>query len=368
MCKVLMIPAIKEDKRKETEDFIYVMSQIMTKNNNDGLGYAAIDDEGKLFGERWFVNNMAFRDPNEFKRTEFQAHQDRARSIVDKWGDALKKMRFGAYEPFVFTGNKEDVYNNFGEDPKLSRARAITLHTRYATCEKNLTNVHPFVDQDTSVIHNGVISNHKEFDLKLSTCDSESILISYLDNNVNNDPTGAFHNENGVKEMANALDGYYATGIFSRDVDGNRILDVVQWNNRNLSVCYIYDLETYVIATSDHDIKEACKELGYLHDGTIDLNEGFLTRINPFNGEVMLQVKFEKEVKKVEHKTYPEYKPWEQYFKQNEEKTKVLPHRHHQKVSNIDQATMNMLRLKPTIKELNERAVEEFKMASGYWE
>jgi predicted glutamine amidotransferase len=108
--------------------------------------------------------------------------------------------------------------NSFGE-VKMDDVAAITLHTRMATSAKGMANTHPFVyeNHDTSLIHNGVIRNEKDFKLQVSTCDSESILQAYLINETH-------HNPKMVGEMAKMLVGYYAAALFSRDADGVRIL------------------------------------------------------------------------------------------------------------------------------------------------
>lgn len=369
MCKVLIIPAIKEHRRRETEDFLAVMADVMSKYNSDGLGYAAVDSSGNLFGERWFVNSMAFSKPAPpMTKEEFDLRQSNARALTDKFDKFLKPTRYFAPE-YKLTEN----YNTFGDEPSISKAAAITMHTRMATCEKNLTNVHPFVDQDTSVIHNGVISNSKDFDLKLSTCDSESILISYLEHNVNIDPSGSLHAKNGVQPMSERLEGYYASAVFARDAQGNRILDVFKMNNNNLSIAYVFELETYVLATSDSDIRDVCKVLGFTHDGTIDLNDGYLTRINPFTGEVIQQVHFTKVVPVAKPNFSDHFwKNTSYHNKQNQKETykptNVLPYNKNTHKASIDAATFKMMQLTSSIEELSVREVEEFQAASGLWD
>lgn len=369
MCKVLIIPAIDNSKRRETEDFIMYMAGVMSKANSDGLGYAAVDYEGNLFGERWFVNAMAFnKPPSPITKEQFEARRTAARAITDKF-DKMAKNRFWAED----YKDPVSLYNEFGDNADINRAAAITLHTRMATCEKALKNVHPFVDQDTSVIHNGVISNKEKFDLKLSTCDSESILISYLKNHVNVDPDGHIYEGGGVQAMADALEGYYATGVFSRDAEGNRILDVFKMNNNNLSMAFIYELNTYVIATSDHDIREACKALGFTHDGTIDLHDGYLTRINPFTGEVLKQVGFtKKEPARTTNSTNNYgHNGWNNGGTRDNH-SNVLPHRGSNKKGAhgpaLDAAMFKMMQLKSSVSEMTTREVEEYKLTTGLWD
>jgi len=286
MCKVLIIPSIKH--QQATAEFVALMGQKMTHGNNDGLGYAAINASGDLFGERWFKNEDAFIS---------QKNDSPGMNSVKAWGPALKTL------PSL------NLSNRFGVGSIIDAA-AITVHTRMATCEKSLRNVHPFVDNefDTSVIHNGVIRNVDEFDLKLSTCDSESILISYLENGVNKDIKA-------VQDMVDALQGYYACGVFSRDASGQRILDVFKYNNNNLVISYVDQLETYVLATSMADVESVCKYLGYTFSPGIDVCDNFLTRLNPFTGEIIEQIRFNSPAFVPKAQTYPtaKYQGYTQY-------------------------------------------------------
>lgn len=255
MCKVMIMPGIKRDTRKKAIEFIKEIAKEMSPGNKDGCGYAAIDGAGNLFGERWLENSQAFTDVSE----------------VLPFGDAIEGA--GEYNSFG-TVNMEDV-------------TAITLHTRLATSSKGMKNTHPFhyEQDDTSLIHNGVIDNDKDFKLQVSTCDSEAILQAYLLNEVN-------HNPAMIGEMAKMLYGYYACGILSRDADGNRILDVFKGNHASLVVAYLYDLNTYVFTTSESDLSSACRKLGIAMGKAYTVKEGHLLRINPFTSEVVNKEKF----------------------------------------------------------------------------
>jgi predicted glutamine amidotransferase len=283
MCKVLIIPAIKDNKRKETNSFISVMGELMSKHNTDGLGYAAIDKDGNLFSERWFNNHHFQYRPTADDTNGVDDKKIKSDAVFNMWGKAIKS--FGGKEARLFTSPTSQNYNKFGEGNFEKHARAITLHTRMATCDKTLANVHPFIDKDTSVIHNGVINNSKQFDLKLSTCDSESILISYLN-------AGVSSALDKIKDMTERLYGYYACGVFARDAAGVRILDVFKGNHANLSLAFIFELDTYILTTSEYDIKEACEALGYTHGGIKEVESDVVTRINPFNGAVISQAEF----------------------------------------------------------------------------
>lgn len=359
MCKVLIIPAIKKHRLKETNILLRAMGVSMSKGNSDGLGYAAINERGELFGERWFVNNEAFKPVQTAKTPDHSDMKGVAEKMVGQFGKALKSYKSDGWKKQEETSR----YNKFGND-NMDDAVAITLHTRAATCDRNLMNVHPFVDAelDTSVIHNGVINNSKDFDLKLSTCDSESILISYLRNGVNKDI-------NEVQKMVDELSGYYACGVFSRDAEGTRILDVFKYNNNNLSICYIYELETYVLTSSDVELKEVCRALGFSHDGVQDVESDFITRINPFTGEIIGQVSFKKNYAANSYNYPSKYKDYEHWNNKSNVVTnieKFRKQRTEKKDDIIDPKLAAMWGLESSIRELGEREVEEHQSIVGW--
>ena len=248
---------INDNNRTKAVALIKEMGKEMSPGNKDGLGYAAVDTEGKLFGERWLENNEAFG----------------VKEDMSMFGDAL-----------VGVGGE---YNSFG-NVDLNKIAAITLHTRLATTPKGMTNTHPFYyeEDDSSVIHNGIIDNYKDFELKVSTCDSEALLVAYLKNEVNKDISM-------MGEMSKSIFGYYAAGIFSRDADGNRILDVFKGNHASLIVTYILELGTYVFTTAENDIAPACKRLGLTIGKVYTVREGNLMRLDPFTSKVLNVQKFE---------------------------------------------------------------------------
>jgi predicted glutamine amidotransferase len=268
MCKVLVIPKVNEATKDKAIAFVYAMGEEMSSGNSDGMGYAAVDKDGNLFGERYSIN-----------REFYNRHKEVENPIV-------KKMLGGFAKSITKTTVLDRDYSKFGDEPNLDKMVAITLHARMATSEKIHKNTHPFVDKDTSLIHNGVIRNDKDFDLKLSTCDSEAILISYLKNKVNINPYENLNN------MSSELVGYYVSAVFSRDSKGVRVLDLFKANNNRLCATYIYDLDTVVFASSEFDVKKVCKELGFKFDTPMDMDDAIFLRMIPGTLEVTERYSF----------------------------------------------------------------------------
>ncbi len=261
MCKVFMIAGIKDSTVNKAWAFAKAISKPMSRGNTDGLGYAAITADGQVFGERWLNNDHAFKD-----RTV-----DMDKEVVSRFGEAVE------------TKSEVFDYNKFG-DIQLNKAVAITLHTRYATSAKGMQNTHPFVEGNTSLIHNGVIRNDHEFKLTRSTCDSEAILVNYLEKEIAKDP-------NKFQEVADALRGYYACGVLTNSEEGP-VLDVFKTTAR-LHVAYVKELETFVISTDDDDIKNTCKEFGYACGQVYTILSGRFIRVNAITGKEKCIIKFD---------------------------------------------------------------------------
>lgn len=259
MCKILVMAGLKPENADANWEFITRMGKEMSFSNRDGLGYTAVDKEGKMFGERWHVNEEAF--------------------ILRPNGAIVKKL--SKYKDFVegdivpMTGS----YNRFGS--LTSQITAITLHTRYATSGKEFDNTHPFVDleKDTSVIHNGVIQNVTKEDNIRSTCDSERILNRYLARKVNTNP-------DNIQKMVNDLKGYFACGIITRDGEGKRVLDVFK-SRASLFFCYIRELDCVVITTDDGNVRSVANELGLTVTNKMKVHEDRHMRLDALTGEVM---------------------------------------------------------------------------------
>ena len=91
--------------------------------------------------------------------------------------------------------------------------------------------------------------------------------------------------------MVSELEGYYVAALFSRDNEGNRILDLFNGHNENLFLSFVNELDTYVICTSARDVIDVCKRLNFSVTGDFKFSDGNFLRINPFTGEVMIKEK-----------------------------------------------------------------------------
>lgn len=272
MCKLMMMCGIPEGKSALAAKFIRKSLPFMTKNDNDGLGYVALSDDG-IFGERWLDVDTAFRS-----RRRYTSNQEYLNKF---FGNAVS----GGYEN----------YSSFGK-VNLSKARTILFHTRYATNAKNMTNTHPFVIDDTALIHNGVILNdddimnfHKEN--KISTCDSEAILQEYIANDVHKDAKD-------IQLVADMLDGWYACGVLTKNDKGEPIVDIFKCRNSSLYVGIVPELECFVFCTEIGILQETAKAMRMNVTAHDEIIGGKLIRLDAVTGDRLEIVEFKPEADK----------------------------------------------------------------------
>ena len=272
MCRVLVIPKINEDTAENVEKFAKKMvSEMSMRNNDDGCGYAAITEDGKIFGERWLNNKDAF---DRTKTKTLNSGLEDISPMLDK------------YIP-------GEIYSSFGELGSWKDMKALTLHTRLATTDVGIENTHPFVHnaegRDISLIHNGMIRNYHQYELEVSTSDSEAALIEYQYSELRSEP-------DNIKFFAEALEGYYALGILSTEEDGSPYVDIIRGNHANLHAAFIKELNTFVFTTNAGDLKNACRDLKFELSDIFEVIDGTFIRINPISGEVVDMIEFKPNV------------------------------------------------------------------------
>jgi len=273
MCRLLIMSGLDPKKKELNWKFIHAMGEIMSEGNEDGLGYTAVDKKGNMFGERWLYNWQAFENRNKFTNPPKKEHE-KFSGLKKMVGDFLTLED----EPEITPHEK---YNTFGT--LTDEITAITLHTRMATSAKGLINTHPFVDldKDTSLVHNGVIWNHSKEDQIRSTCDSERLLNKYLEHEVMKVPSD-------IQNMIDELRGYFAVGMFSRDAEGKRILDVFK-SRADLSGAIIKELGCLVMSTKLDNIKQAARALGLTVVAKGEkVKEDTLIRFDATTGKVLM--------------------------------------------------------------------------------
>lgn len=252
MCKVAAVTNITDKNRNSVWAFMQLLGELISIGNNDGLGYAALDQSGNIFGEKWLVNGTAFRDLSTVKN--------------------------------VNSENISRIYDCFGT-VKRDEAKGIILHTRAATCGKGITNTHPFIDDkdkpSVATIHNGIIYNERQFTRKYSTCDSEVLAHLYNENKVSEDISN-------LNKFTPKLDGWYTVlNLSKRPTDNKLILDAYTQSG-SLSSFFIKELGTRVWSTRSQDVRAIAEALGMHVSEEKPLKADTAIRIDVNTGETIV--------------------------------------------------------------------------------
>lgn len=276
MCKVLMIAGIKRQHQEKIKKILDVAAKAMSKSEDDGVGYAGITSQGKVYGEKWLNKDDAFKIHTQPKITASQTYLEKLLGDAANWKD--KKP------------SNDIVYHRFGNMHKniLNDTVGLILHARKKTSgDKVISNVHPFfiVDdkkqEDIALIHNGTIHNHMALTKQFSTCDSEVILHEYINQSLNYNPWG-------IEEVAKTLRGDYTVGVLSsRLLENNKIvpyLDIFK-HNKDLHVGYCPDIETAIFSTWPMTLEEVARETGFKIENIVEISDGQLIRLNAVTGQ-----------------------------------------------------------------------------------
>lgn len=255
MCKIMGIAKINDENRDNAWAMAIAIGDIMSRTQRDGLGYAAFDSKGRLFGERWLENKLAF--------TDFSVNKKLTPAKIEK------------------------IYNFFGEEVLRKEAQSIILHTRMATCGRGIANTHPFIDSlekpHTAIIHNGIIANDDELVKKFSTCDSEVLVHSYEKHEVSK-------SLDSIKKVAAELIGWYTVLNLTTDGKGRMVMDIYTDAPR-LASYFVKELDTRVYSTSGMDIEEAAEILEFTISDRQMVVSNTAYRIDVLTGELLEETK-----------------------------------------------------------------------------
>lgn len=157
--------------------------------------------------------------------------------------------------------------NRNTEGKKSHNTYGIGIHGRWATCDVNIQNTHPFYRNGTALMHNGVISNHHEFDKPLSTCDSEALLTRYIDANAKTHPKH-------LSEALKPIRGYFAAIVFNDD----GTIDVWRDDRAALFMAHVKGVGV-VIATTAEIILNTARECKHMPVSTAPSRNGVVATV-----------------------------------------------------------------------------------------
>lgn len=266
MCKIAAIIGIAPNIHKKLSKFVAHLAADIVDSQQDGFGYAAYSKKDGLFGERWVQVEDIFS----------------RRNMMDEDAARLDREMMG-------TVKVSGEYNYFGKKFEgLYGVTSIIMHGRTSTNAISMENTHPFVMQDTALIHNGVISNHADIPKTLSTCDSEAILTRYLAADVVNDATQ-------IEPAVTRLKGWFACAVLAKNKDGEWVVDMFKDNSTPLFFAVIKELGgAKVYATDEDNIFYACEKAKFKMPRVYRVSSNTLTRLDAVTGKVIEAVAFER--------------------------------------------------------------------------
>lgn len=219
MCKLFAIVEIENKVNAET--FAKKAVKFVTEHDDDGLGIMRLGENG-VHVQRWVEVPLI----------------PTMRSTLDRFKNVLE-------------------LNRNTEGKRSHNLYGIGIHGRWATCEVNIQNTHPFYRDGTALMHNGVINNHHEFDKPLSTCDSEALLTRYID-------AGAKRHPKHLTEALKPIRGYFASIVFNDD----GTIDIWRDDRATLYMAHVKGVGVVIATTAEIILNTAreCKNIPIHHN------------------------------------------------------------------------------------------------------
>jgi hypothetical protein len=121
-------------------------------------------------------------------------------------------------------------------------------------------------------MHNGVISNHHEFDKPLSTCDSEALLTRYID-------AGAKRHPKFLTDALKPIRGYFAAIVFNNE----GTIDIWRDDRATLFMAHVKGVGVVIATTAEIILNTAreCKHIPIPH--TTQHGAGATIRVTAIN-------------------------------------------------------------------------------------
>jgi len=276
MCKVFGVTGITNKNRDKVIRVMKAITPRLCVVEQDGFGYAAINAEGEVYGEKWLDTNEAWKRRQEFKEISVPESD---KILLEKFGTSIE-----GDNPLLHTQG-EQKYAKYGTGV-LGDAVAVVMHSRFSTCgDKTINEVHPFVEDNTALVHNGMIYNDQDpiFYKTLSTCDSEILLHQY-------NMYGVAMDSRELPSSLDDVDAYLACLVLTNTIDKDKntipILDMFK-ADATLHITYVEDLDVCMFCTSSTAVEATCRVLGYKTSKTFLLRDRMQLRLNAITGEVI---------------------------------------------------------------------------------
>ena len=213
MCKIFAMTNVSQVKFNRRFVGI-VRDEVCRLSDKDGFGYAVLDNEGNIGGERTIM-------PKSFR----PLGENPADRVVYKSPIVLKSS------------------NMFGHI-NVESPKSFIAHGRLSTNKQTIENTHPYTNGEVALIHNGVVQDSSNLIKNLVTDNDTEILLRYWE-------------RGGIKEIEQHVSGYYALAI----LDKKGLLHIARDNKAMLYMTYCRTVDSFIIATTVDIIKNVAKRM-----------------------------------------------------------------------------------------------------------
>lgn len=234
MCKQIIFTNINSKKLVEnglTNQMLVETCQELLSDQSDGFGYILTTAKSGIVGQR--TNDI---DSFDFKDT----------GIIK----AKKASPQFPWSMISNVSNENTLCSNVIGNLQVDRAKVrlsgpALFHGRISTNNKALINVHPLSYDNSKeyLIHNGVVTNVGTSYPQVTSNDTEH-LLHYMNG--------------GIEQLAANITGYYAFAMTRAD----GALVIAKDRIAPLYSAWILELDTYVFASTESLIQDACSGLG----------------------------------------------------------------------------------------------------------
>ena len=219
MCKLISISGLSLKSYKQASRLVVLSSELLGASQKDGFGYSL-----------------------STSKTRYQERYVKPESCK---GMGVTKASMSIVPGQIRFQEKEGVdFDTHGEVPSKGIIKGnFIAHGRTATCEKSVTNTHPFTgfndEGQWTICHNGIVSWKGDALPLQTTCDSEHLLNCFL------------HLE-GEQSFKDRIAGYLAIVGFNPEGE----LFVMRDNKAPLYCSWIKELNVFVNCTDSTHCKK----------------------------------------------------------------------------------------------------------------
>lgn len=227
MCKLFAITNTSKIKPKQLEKITKSVENTMSYEK-DGLGITVLHKDGSIAGRKYLKTQAA--------------------SVLNKPDTTSPISKPHSLELGEFNANA---------------IQSMIIHGRTSTNSVSLTNTHPIVKHGLWLSHNGVVEDSGPKYNMTTSNDTEHIVERIA--------------TQGLEAIEKHISGYYACLYFK---EHSKMLHVFRDSIAPLYIALVPKLETYIIATTEELIENACNAINVLSEVIEEVDDNVYFEVN----------------------------------------------------------------------------------------